>query len=129
MVENSTGQHNLYPFKTFCYESLKNLLQQLLNRPGFAQLCERWCSRTITGHNTLHDVYDGKVWTDFQCYRGKPFLSESFTYGLMLNTDWMKPFIHLEYSVGAIYVSIMNLPREHHFKPENILLNGLISGP
>lgn len=47
----------------------------------------------------------------------------------MLNIDWLKPFKCLEYSVGTMYVSIMNLSREYHFKPENILLIRLIPGP
>jgi len=77
----------------------------------------------------MSDVYDGKVWADFQQYDGKPFLSQPFTYGLMLNVDWFKPYKHLEYSVGAIYLTIMNLPRQGRFKQENILLVGLIPSP
>ena len=77
----------------------------------------------------LSDVYDGKIWKEFQTYRGQPFLSQPFTYGLMVNVDWFKPFKHSEYKVGAIYLSVMNLPRELRFKPENILIVGLIPGP
>lgn len=75
------------------------------------------------------DIYDGKIWSDFQEYDGKPFLSQPLTYGLMLNVDWFKPYKHLEYSVGAIYLTLMNLPRQVRFKQENVLLIGLIPGP
>lgn len=47
----------------------------------------------------------------------------------MLNIDWFKPCKHTEYSVGVIYLTIMNLPRQIRFKQENVLLIGLIPGP
>ena len=47
----------------------------------------------------------------------------------MLNIDWFQPYALLEYSVGAIYLAIMNLPYEQRFKRENIILLGTIPGP
>lgn len=47
----------------------------------------------------------------------------------MLNIDWFKPCKHVEYSIGAIYLTIMNLPRNVRFKQENVLLVGLLPGP
>ena len=47
----------------------------------------------------------------------------------MLNLAFFQPFGHTPYSVGAIYLSLQNLPREERFKPENILLVGIIPGP
>ena len=66
---------------------------------------------------------------DFQHYNGKPFLSQSFNYGLMLSIDWFRPCKHTEYNIGAIYLTIMNLPRDIRFRQENVLLIGLITGP
>lgn len=74
------------------------------------------------------DVYDGKIWREFQTYHGEPFLENSFTYGLMLNIDWFKPCKHTEYSIGAIYLTVMNLPRNVRIKQENVLLIGLLPG-
>ena len=54
---------------------------------------------------------------------------DSFTYGLMLNVDWFRPCKHTEYSLGAIYLTIMNLQRTVRFRQENVLLIGLIPGP
>jgi len=42
--------------------------------------------------------------------------------------DWFEPFECGVYSVGAIYLSIQNLPRDVHFQPENILF-GVLPGP
>ena len=63
------------------------------------------------------------------CYEGKPFLSESGNLGLILNFDFFQPYEHLSYSLGAIYMSVLNLPRETRFKQENTILVGLIPGP
>ena len=64
----------------------------------------------------------------FQSYKGEPLFSAPFTYGLMLNVDWFRPCKHTEYSLGAIYLTIMNLPRTVRFRQENVLLIGLIPG-
>lgn len=54
---------------------------------------------------------------------------QSFNLGLMLNIDWFKPCKHTEYSIGAIYLTIMNLPRKERFKQENVLLIALLPAP
>lgn len=77
----------------------------------------------------MTDVYDGKIWREFQQYEDKPFLSEPLAFGLMMNVDWFQPFDHNTYSVGAIYMTVMNLPRDMRYKRENVILCGLIPGP
>ena len=107
---------------------LYNYLGTLLNRPGFDVLCSQWKTGQ-SDDGTYNDLFDGKIWKDFQSYDGMPFLSEPFTYGLMLNIDWFKPCKHTEYSLGAIYLTFMNLPRTLRFRQEYVLLIGLIPGP
>ena len=89
--------------------------------------CHLWRTRKQT--EKLSDIYDGKIWQDFQKFNGKDLLADPHTLGLMLNIDWLKPYKHVQYYVGAIYLSIMNLPRQLRFKYENILIIGLIPGP
>ena len=72
----------------------------------------------------MTDVYDGKLWKDW-----KPYLDIPGNLLLMLNVDWFKPFKHSPYSVGVIYLVILNLPRMMRFKPENIIIVGTIPGP
>ena len=74
----------------------------------------------------LSDVYDGDVWKQYMDVKDNKTLS---TIAVMMNVDWFRPYKHLNYSVGVIYLAIMNLPREHHFKKENILPAGMIPGP
>ena len=127
-VLSASGKIILRPFKTYCYKPLHDSLQILVNRPSFHEECERWKKRQEE-EGILKDVYDGQIWKQFQIYNGMPFLSEPFTYGLMINIDWFKVYKHNEYKVGAIYLTIMNLPRELRFRQENVILVGLIPGP
>ena len=42
---------------------------------------------------------------------------------LMLNVDWFNPFKHRnDFSVGVIYMVLMNLPRSYSFRKENVIL-------
>ena len=47
----------------------------------------------------------------------------------MLNVDWFRPYKYVEYSVGALYIAILNLPRHLRYLKENIFLVGIIPGP
>ena len=80
------------------------------------------------GDGLLADIYDGHIWKEFVTYCGRPFLSQSFNLALMLNCDWFQPFEHSCYSVGIFYLVILNLPRSMRFKPENIIITGIIPG-
>ena len=126
-VSLASGRNILYPHKLYCYKSLKSSLQELLLRPGFHQSCQYWKSRITS--DRLSDVYDGTIWKDFLTISGQPFLSCSNNLALMLNIDWFQPFKHTIFSVGAVYLTVMNLPRAKRFKRTNVILVALIPGP
>ena len=71
--------------------------------------------------DVLADVYDCAVWKQFQYVDGDPFLAMPRNYGFMLNVDWYQPFKHSPYSIGVIYLVLLNLPRAMRFKKENFL--------
>jgi len=75
------------------------------------------------------DVYDGKIWEDFQYVDGKGFLSLPYNFALQLIVDWFQPFTHTQHSEGVIYMSVMNLSRFDRFLQENTTLVGVIPGP
>ena len=115
----------LVPRKRYVYNSIANSVRQFASRPGFFESCEMWRKQDgISDCNFMTDVYDGKLWKDW-----KPFLDIPGNLLLMLNVDWFKPFKHSPYSVGVIYLVILNLPRMMRFKPENIIVVGTIPGP
>ena len=127
-VELAGGKVFLYPYLTYCYIGLEATLQILLKKPSFYLDCEKWRERRANVE-MLHDVYDGKVWKDFQNFKGKPFLSEHCNYALMLNFDFFQPYKYVSYSVGVFYLTILNLPRDLRNKQENVILVGIIPGP
>lgn len=117
-----------YPFKTYCWKSIIDTLHALISRPDFLRKCEHWRARNSqTG--ILQDIYDGRVWKDFQIFDGRNFFNQPHNFGLMMNIDWFQPFKRTTYSVGVIYLVIVNLPREERFLPENVIICGIIPGP
>ena len=48
---------------------------------------------------------------------------------MMLNVDCFQPYKHTNHSCEVIYLVLMNLPREERFKPENVIIVGIIPGP
>ena len=126
-VELASKRTIYYPLMTYCYLNLEVSLQSLLRDPSFTSECSLWKSRHVD--ECLRDVYDGLVWQKFLDYEGKPFLHSEYAYALMINIDWFQPYKHLNYSVGAIYLSVFNLPRHSRYKLQNICLVGIIPGP
>ncbi|XP_077866482.1 uncharacterized protein LOC144354692 [Saccoglossus kowalevskii] len=124
-VKGQNGQEYLYPKKVYCYRSLITSLKTFVRRPGFVTACNMWRERQPE-ENILNDIFDGKVWKDFQ---NEGFFKSKFNLSLTLNVDWFQPYDHTPYSVGALYMVINNLPREERFKEENVLLIGLLPGP
>lgn len=118
----------LYPLKVYCYNSVIDNLKRLVNKSTFMANCELWRKRNIP-QGFLADISDGKVWNDFMYVGGEPFLAAPRNCAFMLNVDWFQPFKYLLYSVGALYMVFMNFPRELGFKPENVILVGIIPGP
>ncbi|XP_016126124.1 uncharacterized protein [Sinocyclocheilus grahami] len=127
-LKSSTGKEFVYPIRPYCYSSVRQSLEVLVKRPGFLQKCEEWRLRKMP-ECVFGDVYDGQVWKDYHYVNGEPFLSAPNNLAMMLNVDWFQPFKNAPYSVGAIYLVILNLPCEDRFKEENMILVGLIPGP
>ena len=112
----------------YCYLSVEVSLQLLFERPSFYHKCEHWRIRSTTNEE-LRDVYDGSIWHELSDVDGQPFLSEPGNLGLIMNFDFFQPYDRVQYSLGVIYTSVLNLPREERYKQENTILVGLIPGP
>ena len=127
-VEIASNRKVFYPLLTYCYIDLHTSLQNLLMDQEFVVNCNKWKSRP-TPENSLSEIYDGKVWKRFIKYKGKSFLENEYSYALMINLDWFQPYKHLQYSVGVIYLSVLNLPSMLRYKLHNICIIGIIPGP
>ena len=114
--------------KAYCFSPLKTSFMNILQRKGYLDMCEQWRNRVLPD-TALADIYDGAVWKEWMSYNGRPFLSQPYNLAVMLNCDWFQPFEHSCYSVGVLYLVILNLPRSMRFKPENIIIASIIPGP
>ena len=113
------------PIKIFPCQSIKKAIAKLAQRRGFVQCCELWRQRSaFRRFGYMCDVYDGEVWGQYN-----DFLCAPYNYLLTLNVDWFSPFDHGCYSVGAIYLTVQNLPVSVRNNPDNIILVGIIPGP
>ena len=117
-----------YPFKTYYYYQLSESISNVLGQQDLLDLCEHWRKRVVPDNN-LADTYDGRVLKIFMTFIGRPFPSNPYNLGLMLNCDWFQPFDLSTYSIGVLYLIILNLPCSIRFKPENILIAGIIPWP
>ncbi|CAB4038564.1 Hypothetical predicted protein, partial [Paramuricea clavata] len=72
-------------------------------------------------------VKKGKLWKDFAKFKNKDFLNLPRNYGLMLNFDYFQSMKHgNDYSVGVLYLVVLNLPLGERFKWENVIVVGII---
>lgn len=125
VVSKDGNKQSLYPFKTYCYQSLKISLQRLLQR----QDVRKALGRSIGRHKeAFFDIYDGRVWQQFKDPHGELYFVDKRNLAGMFNIDWFQPFEGSQHSLGAMYMVLLNLPREMRFKKENVLLVGLIPG-
>ncbi|XP_070568393.1 uncharacterized protein [Ptychodera flava] len=122
----SNGVRKYKPYKVYCYNSIIDTLEKFLLRPNFQSDCSKWKERCVPdGH--MSDIYDGKVWKEFKSKEGSSFWESPCNFGLMLNCDWFQPYERrCNFSVGILYMVVMNLPREIRFKKENIVVVGII---
>lgn len=129
-IISQQGKQRFYPHLAYPVASLVSSLQALVSRPDFLSKCEHW-RRSFDPElrNTLGDVYDGCMWRRFMNVDGHAFLSQPNSIGLMLNFDFFQPFKHRTYSMGVLYLVVMNLPRSIRFKRENLIIVGIIPGP
>lgn len=128
-VVTNQGSRKLYPFCVYPTCSLIDGIKSILTRPGALEMCEEWRKYFELDPARLKDSFDGRIWTEFFSSEGESFLASRGSIGLILNIDWFQPFKHRQYSIGVLYMAIMNLPRSIRFKRENLLLIGLIPGP
>lgn len=118
------------PIKILPYTSLKAALTEMFKRDGFEELIEYWRNRKTTD-GRLNDIMDGTMWKTFKDIDGDAFTSKPRQLLLCLNLDWFNPnsgATSLSHSTGAMYVTVLNLPREIRNSPENVILLSVIPG-
>ena len=110
VVSKDGNKQSLYPFRTYCYQSLKISLQRLLQR----QDVRKALARNIIQHEGAYfDIYDGKVWRQFKDPHGHLYFNDRRNLAGMFNIDWFQPFEGSEHSLGAMYMVLLNLQKRN----------------
>ena len=117
------------PIKSYPYQDLKMAINSLVSNSDFLFCCDHWRNNQNVPNNILADIYDGSVWKDFNSSKYRNYLMTPGNLLLALNTDWFQPFEKTKYSVGVLYLVVLNLPRDERYKLENIIIAGLVPGP
>lgn len=117
------------PKKRYFYQSVIDRLSQMMKRgPEFVEMLDHWRHIDPDPSDYLRDFYDGKLWAEWT--RDDGVLVELGGIAFILNYDGFNPFGNcVDYSMGTIYLSIANLPREERYRRENVIIVGIITGP
>ena len=123
-VINSYNRKTFFaPFMVLNYGSLVIQLKKILSRPGFIELCNQWETRDLPP-GVMGDIFEGNIWQEEKEWF--KVRAELLSIGLQLNLDWFQPYTYSQYSAGAVYCCILNLPREMRNKKENIILVAML---
>lgn len=115
-----------YPLKVYTYQKSKVALERLINQPSILENLKR---DILVNDNYMHDIYEGALWKEAVDCEGNLYFKDSRNLEGMINVDWFQPFTNSEHSIGVIYMVLLNLSRDIIFKPENIILVGIIPEP
>lgn len=103
-----------------------DLIREFIKQPGTLDLLNHWRKRNLVD-GVMTDIYDGAVWKSFLYSDGNEMLASRYGIGLAINVDWFQP--HVAYSVGVIYICVLNLPHHLRYLRDNIFIVGIIPGP
>ena len=79
--------------------------------------------------NVIVDIYDARIWQEFQLIKGDHFLDMEYLFAFIVNVDWFQPYTHTQALVGVMYLTVLNLPCSIHYKRQNIILIGVMPRP
>ncbi len=122
-VITSGGNSVLVPIKVFARKSITEQIEGMFSRCGYEDLCNRWRDQDPLP-DFYSDVYHGKIWSEVQ--RKHKFFKSRYDVALKINTDFFQPHKHRNQSIGVIYMTILNLPREIRYDLQNVILAGVI---
>lgn len=89
------GKKKWKAYKKFHFYPPSAWLKKFFSCSQFIDFIE---SNSCSHSDYIADVCDGRIWKDFST---NGFFSNKHNVGLMLNTDWFKPFKRSEYIQGS----------------------------
>lgn len=123
------------PRKPFETQVLAGWIGWMLSCPSLEQMMED-TARNATVKEEARDVWDGKGIHEATFQDGYSFTDgpvEKLRLAFAIAIDWWNAFHSgpgkKQWSIGAIYLFVLNLPSDIRYRPENICLIGIIPGP
>ena len=126
-VSYTTARPRVKLLRTLCYNPIMDQLAHLLRR--FDTELDSSPLAGASNYDSLFDYQDGPVHRSRLAMLHSDNHSATKHLVLNLNIDWFQPYKHVQHSVGAVYASISNLPRQLRYQMENVLLLAVIPGP
>ncbi|KAG9017600.1 hypothetical protein FRB90_000593 [Tulasnella sp. 427] len=121
--------------KLFVLQSFSAWIARLLARPGLEAAMDK-CARESHPKDVASDIWEAKFihgveWKDGKKYAEAPPSDLRLVFTMAV--DWFGAHhsgaAQKTWSVGAIYMTCLNLPAAIRHRPENICLVGIIPGP
>ena len=122
------------PRRKYIHQSLKEWVGRLLSRPGVEDILDAPHDQPAPGY--MGDIWDSPVLRNFHDTNNEPFFAkhgDDLRFAFSLGADSFHPLGSLEakqsMSATAIYMVLLNLPKDQRFKYKNMYLAGVIPGP
>jgi len=115
-------------------QSILTALGRILSRPGVEDCLEEYVQDTFSyALPQLRDIWHGSVMSSIPWRAAPDPDSRELRLVFSLSIDWFNAHHSSQrgksWSVGGVYLTILNLPPHLRHLPENMILVGLIPGP
>eukprot|EP00794_Sanderia_malayensis_P000913 gene913-218_t len=120
----------LLPYKIYLFKPPSKWLEEMFQAKKFRNFIQD-THTNYTSDDNLDDICNGKVWKHFQkdpCNK-TPLLEKKSTIAFLLHVDWVKAFKRGQHSVGTIFLTVLNIPRDKRNLKRWVNLVGIIPGP
>ena len=125
----SFGRTKMVPYKTFPFLPPSEWIKTFFKQEQFLSLIK---NRPEPSSKDYRDIWDGNILQQFMVDpedTRRPLLKCKTNLALLLYLDFFNPFQRAVYSCGALYISVVNIPKGQRFKAKWTMLTGLIPGP
>ena len=125
----SFGRTKMVPYKTYPFLPPSEWIRTFYKEEQFLRLIR---DRPEPSKTEYRDIWDGKILQQFLMDPDdmtKLLLKDKMNLALLLYLDFFNPFQRAVYSCGAIYMSVLNIPKGKRFKARWSMLIGLIPDP
>ena len=126
VVKCNEKHESFYPVKVYSYRSVIRSFRDLLGKPGILEMLR---VRRPPNNDIMADIVDGALLREFKYIDGSTYFTDVRNIAFMMNFDFFDPFEGSKYSLGVLYLALINLPREIRFLWKNVIIVGIIPGP